>query len=258
MSHRQSAKARAREARLRREAAATSHARRRRLALRVGAALAAASVLAAGVALASSRGRRPGPVPPLAALRLQALQSLGSLRSPGAPGPLGPEGVPLPQAPELAPAGAGLHAVDGIQCLSNEQLVFHIHAHLTVFDRGQARTIPYGIGIQAPRPLGTPAGIFVGGGACFFYLHTHSADGIIHIESPVTRTYTLGNFFDVWGQPLGSNRVGPAVGHVTALYNGRLFVGNPRQIPLTAHAQIQLEIGRPLVAPVRITFPNGL
>ena len=166
--------------------------------------------------------------------------------------------MPLPQAPELAPAGAGLHAVDGIQCLSNEQLVFHIHAHLTVFDRGQPRTIPYGIGIQAPRPLSTPAGIFVGGGACFFYLHTHSADGIIHIESPVTRTYTLGNFFDVWGQPLGANRVGPAVGHVTALYNGRLFVGDPRQIPLTAHAQIQLEIGRPLVAPVTITFPNGL
>ena len=127
-----------------------------------------------------------------------------------------------------------------------------------MFDRGQPRTIPYGIGIRAPRPLGTPAGIFVGAGACFFYLHTHSADGIIHIESPVTRTYTLGNFFDVWGQPLGSNRVGPAVGHVTALYNGRLLVGDPRQIPLTAHAQIQLEIGRALVAPVTITFPNGL
>ena len=258
MSHRQSATARAREERRLREAAAKSRVRRRRLAVRVGAALAAAAVLAAGAALASSRGRRSVPAPPLPALRLRTLQSLGSLGSPGAPGPLGPEGVPLPQAPELAPAGAGLHAVDGIQCLSNEQLVFHIHAHLTVFDRGQPRTIPYGIGIQAPRPLSTPAGIFVGGGACFFYLHTHSADGIIHIESPVTRTYTLGNFFDVWGQPLGANRVGPAVGHVTALYNGRLFVGDPRQIPLTAHAQIQLEIGRPLVAPVTITFPNGL
>ena len=70
----------------------------------------------------------------------------------------------------------------------------------------------------------------MGAGACFFYLHTHSADGIIHIESPVTRTYTLGNFFDVWGRPLGSNRVGPAVGHVTALYNGRLFAVIPARV----------------------------
>jgi hypothetical protein len=45
---------------------------------------------------------------------------------------------------------------------------------------------------------------------------------------------------------------------VTAFYNGRLVEGNPRQIPLTAHAQIQLDIGRPLVAPVSIAFPQGL
>ena len=29
-------------------------------------------------------------------------------------------------------------------------------------------------------------------------------------------------------------------------------------IPLTAHAQIQLEVGTPLVAPEKITFPAGL
>ena len=45
---------------------------------------------------------------------------------------------------------------------------------------------------------------------------------------------------------------------MTALYNGRVFRGNPRDIPLTKHAQIQLEVGRPLVAPVEIRFPAGL
>ena len=90
------------------------------------------------------------------------------------------------------------------------------------------------------------------------WLHTHAADGIIHTESPVDRTYRLGEFFDIWGQPLGRNRVGPAHGRVTALFDGRVFTGNPRAIPLLAHAQIQLDVGRPLVAPERITFPNGL
>jgi hypothetical protein len=37
-----------------------------------------------------------------------------------------------------------------------------------------------------------------------------------------------------------------------------VYRGNPRSIPLTAHAQIQLEVGGPLVAPVSITWPGGL
>jgi hypothetical protein len=45
---------------------------------------------------------------------------------------------------------------------------------------------------------------------------------------------------------------------VTALYNDQVFRGNPRDIPLTKHAQIQLDVGRPLVAPVVIRFPAGL
>ena len=90
------------------------------------------------------------------------------------------------------------------------------------------------------------------------WLHTHAADGIVHIESPTPRTYTLGEFFDVWGQPLDRSRVGPARGAVTALFNGRVFTGDPRQIPLLAHSQIELEVGRPLVAPHQITFSRGL
>jgi hypothetical protein len=83
-------------------------------------------------------------------------------------------------------------------------------------------------------------------------------NGIRCLESPVVRTFTLGNFFDVWGQELEPDRVGPASGHVTAIYNDRLFEGNPRQIPLTAHAQIQLDVGGPLVVPLAIAFPAGL
>jgi hypothetical protein len=45
---------------------------------------------------------------------------------------------------------------------------------------------------------------------------------------------------------------------VVALDNGQVYRGNPRDIPLTAHAQIQLEVGTPPVAPETITFPAGL
>src|ERR1700739_1308945 len=100
----------------------------------------------------------------------------------------------------------------------------------------------------------TAEGVFFGGGRGFYWVPTPAADGIGHTEGPGVRTFTLGNFFDVWGQALGPDRVGPPAGHVTAIYNGRLFEGNPRQIPLTAHAQIQLDVGRPLVAPLSIAF----
>jgi hypothetical protein len=76
----------------------------------------------------------------------------------------------------------------------------------------------------------------------------------VHIESPVQRTYTLGDFFDEWGQSLGPDQVGPATGHLTVIYNGKVFEGNPRNVPLTAHAQIQLEVGTPLIAPESINW----
>ncbi|HEY4413734.1 MAG TPA: hypothetical protein VGN06_12100 [Gaiellaceae bacterium] len=175
---------------------------------------------------------------------------------------LGPEGVPIPTAPPLTrstrPVGIG-ERVDGIACQAHEQVLFHIHAHLTIFVRGRARQVPAGIGIGAPyEVLETRAGAFVAGATCFMWLHTHSADGIIHTESPIRRTYTLGDFFDIWGQPLGPDRVGPARGRVAVFVAGRRYEGDPRSVPLLAHAQIQLDVGAPPVAPERIAFPPGL
>jgi hypothetical protein len=174
---------------------------------------------------------------------------------------LGPEGVPMPSAPVLAPAGSPApgQSVDGIACGPTEQLVFHIHAHLTIFVSGAARVVPFGIGIAPPLEVEqTRAGLYAAGGQCFSFLHTHAADGIIHIESPVQRVYNLGDFFDVWKQPLTRNRVGSAAGPVTSFVNGRRYSGDPRAIPLLAHAQIQLDVGRPVVAPQSITFPGSL
>jgi hypothetical protein len=148
--------------------------------------------------------------------------------------------------------------IDGIGCQSSEQTVFHIHAHLTIFVNGSPRQVPAGIGVPGAQAQSTAQGPFVSSGTCFYWLHTHAADGIIHIESPIRRTYTLGDFFDEWGQPLRPHQMGPAIGRVAAIYNGQRYTGNPRDIPLNPHAQIQLEIGTPLVAPETITFPRGL
>jgi hypothetical protein len=186
------------------------------------------------------------------------LSTLGSLLAAPAPGTTGPENVPIPAAPALAatsPATAG-QAIDGIGCDTSEQTLFHIHTHLTIFVNGQRRQVPAGIGIPGAVATQTPQGPFIDSGTCFYWLHTHAADGIIHIESPVKRTYTLGEFFDEWGQPLSSSQAGPAHGKVTVIVNGQVFKGNPREVPLGSHENLQLEVGSPLVAPETINWAS--
>jgi hypothetical protein len=78
-------------------------------------------------------------------------------------------------------------------------------------------------------------------------LHTHVADGIIHVESPVKKVFTLGEFFDVWNQPLSSSRVASAVGTVVVFENGTRLTGDPRLTPLVDQSDIQIDLGTPVV-----------
>jgi len=235
------AEMRAREAR---------QAKQRRLYMIVGAAVLVIAA-AVGVTLAATGGKSSSS---------SSLPSLGKLKSPPSPGPNSFEGVPIPAAAPLADTSSAVTgaAVDGIRCQTSEQLVFHIHSHLTIFVNGQPNQIPAGIGIPGSHPQSTNQGTVAAGGTCLYWLHTHAPDGIIHVESPIHRVYKLGNFFDEWGQPLGPSVLGPYKGHVVAIDNGKLYQGNPRDIPLSPHAQIQLEVGKPLIAPVTITWSGGL
>jgi hypothetical protein len=223
------------------------------LALSVGGFLAAAAPAALGIAALAAADGAPLPVAPLS--------SLGKLAPAPNPGPAGPEGVPDPRAKPLAQAQAVKlgETVDGITCQKLEKFVYHIHVHLTIFVKGHAFAIPYGIGIGPPlEGVNTTAGPFVTVGSCFMWLHTHALDGVIHIESPTQRTYELGQFFAVWGQKLSSSQVGPDKGKVTTFYDGKVWTGNPGDIPLTSETQIQLDVGSPIVAPEHIVFPAGL
>jgi hypothetical protein len=243
------------------EEARRAEARRRRR-VRLGLAGGAVVVLAAagvgiGVAVSGGGGGAgSGGQGVVNAADYLPLSTLGALTTAPAPGALGPESVPIPSAPTLAatsPATTG-QTIDGISCQTSEQTVFHIHTHLTIFVDGQQRQVPAAIGIPGAVAQQIQGGPFVDSGTCFYWLHTHAADGIIHIESPVERTYTLGEFFDEWGQPLGPDQVGPAKGKVTVLVNGKVFKGNPRDAPLGSHENLQLDVGTPLIAPETIDW----
>ncbi len=82
--------------------------------------------------------------------------------------------------------------IDGIKCEAMEMNGYHVHAKLAIFINGKNHTVPALIGIT---------------NYCFYWLHTHDQSGIIHIESPIHRTFTLGNFFDIWKQKLSNNQI---------------------------------------------------
>jgi hypothetical protein len=203
-------------------------------------------------------GRRSAPAfVALAAVLVLAGLGLGlglSLSGGSASSGVGPEGVPLEHAPDLASADttASGAPVDGITCRTAAQQVvnYHIHVHLNVFVKGKLERIPPGAGIPLPRlEEHFPNGLFFDNSVdgCLYWLHVHTADGIIHVESPIKATFTLGQFFDIWQQPLGPDQVGPARGTVVAFENGKRVTGDPRTIPLLPHAVIQLDVGSPVV-----------
>ena len=182
------------------------------------------------------------------------------LESGGSAAASGPEGVPIQNVPDLAPASTAATGgpIDGITCRATMQqkVGYHIHVLVHIFVNGQQERLPAGAGIVAPRlheHLAT--GLFVSNAynSCLYWLHVHSNDGIIHIESPVKHTFTLGQFFDVWGQPLSADQVGPARGSVVAFENGRRY-RDPRAIPLLSQAVVQLDIGTPAVLFQPATF----
>jgi hypothetical protein len=145
------------------------------------------------------------------------------------------------QAPATTANGAPV--IDGIRC-QPEHLESHYHAHLALLKNGKNVKVPALIGIDLQHQ-------------CLYWLHTHDPTGIVHIESPDTRTYTLGAFFDVWHEPLSRTRAASLNGKLKVFVGSRQISDDPRSIVLKPHELITIEQGR-TVEPPPFAFPPGL
>jgi hypothetical protein len=218
----------ARRARRRRREAA--RVRRRRL----GIAAVLAAVLVAGIGglavSAANRDRQPAT----------------------SPGPLaGLQTGPAPWGANTADLAERLRAI-GIPALSPmEGTAVHIHQHLDLYVDGRKVLVPAGIGID-------PA---VG----YAPLHTHDPSGVIHVESPTVRTYTLGEFFAVWGVRITPSCLGgycAGGGRQLRLFvDGRADRGDPTTLALAPHQELVVAFGTaaqlPSPIPSTYQFPPG-
>jgi hypothetical protein len=156
-----------------------------------------------------------------------------------------------PWLPELAHLKERLAAI-GLPALSQEGTALHTHQHLDIFIHGKSVAIPAGIGINDMAQFIAP-------------IHVHDDTGIIHVESPTVQTFTLGQFFDIWGVQFDQNFIGGYVSAASSTLkvyvNGKKVERDPRAIELTAHEEIAVVFGsleeQPVI-PTSYSFPAGL
>lgn len=80
-------------------------------------------------------------------------------------------------------------AATDINVGGDQNVVYHIHQFLTITINGEQIPIPSNIGLSTSvmRPI-----------------HTHDTTGEIHVESPCQRDFTIGDFFEIWGENFNS------------------------------------------------------
>src|SRR4029450_9131283 len=218
--------------------------RRRRLrSLPAGVVVVIAVLGVAGgvLLLTQSRSPKTGPVEVSGAPSVDPTTLPGILKGP-APWPANTKDLE-----------ARLSAI-GLPALSAEGTELHIHQHLDLYVNGTKQVVPAEIGIiTSPQVVFSP-------------LHTHVTSGIVHVESPTVRSFTLGEFFDVWGVRFTPTCIG---GYCTqgdrtlrVYVDGQLATGDPTTLELFAHEEIVVTYGTeaelPDPIPSSYTFPPGL
>lgn len=215
------------------EPASPAEPRRRRS--RHGLIVVTAFVLAAGAAggLLLTRGGHPQR-PAAASGKAISWDSVPQLQTGTPPWPS--ESRLL--ARRLRPSGLDASTMEGTE--------LHHHEHLDLYVNGHRVIVPALVGIDERAGFLTE-------------LHTHDPSGIIHVESPVRRSFTLGQFFCEWGVKLNANCLGRYRGRLAWWVNGRRMQGNPALLPLRQHQEIVIAAGRPpTTVPSSYDFPAGL
>jgi hypothetical protein len=138
--------------------------------------------------------------------------------------------------------------VDRIYCDALEHTDYHIHAHLTIYINGKQVAVPQGIGIAPDQ-------------SCLYWLHTHTSDGVIHIEFPKQGSPTLGNFLDIWDQhfqQLGFQNELASSADWTVYVDGKKVTKNFDQLVLQPHQVITIAYNSPNITPdTSFNWPAG-
>ncbi len=118
----------------------------------------------------------------------------------------------------------------GLSQLTEEGTVLHIHQHLDVWRNGEQVVVPPGIGIYDD--------------SFITEVHSHDESGIVHVESPTKKTFTLGQLFGEWGIKLTPHCLGSTCTGVSWWVDGVKQTSDPSALALKEHQVIVVSVGK--------------
>lgn len=92
---------------------------------------------------------------------------------------------------------------------NDKPILLHIHPRLYLNVNGKPYFVPQNVGIEPD--LWKYHALDQYGMKGMAPLHTHTADGMLHVESMIIRNYTLGEFLDIWGLDLQGETISVSV-----------------------------------------------
>lgn len=76
-------------------------------------------------------------------------------------------------------------------------IAYHAHVVIDYVENGQPAELPAGIGLD--NGIWPTRNLEGEGPEDMAPVHTHNTDNILHIEAIEDKTYTIGDFFEIWG-----------------------------------------------------------
>jgi len=170
-----------------------------------------------------------------------------------------PAPVPTPSVPPLAPEVIDLtdgHPVgtprwpdpqtDGspigrFNCVINPPQALEFRAHLSILVNNEPQRVPLYLGASRQPPT-----------HCFYAIHTHDASGRIHVTPAAPGTFTLGDLFEIWRQPLSNTNIAGITGLPIEIFvtddgtTVKVEDYDWSAIELRPHREITIAIGTPL------------
>jgi hypothetical protein len=156
---------------------------------------------------------------------------------------IGSDRWPSPQT-DGAPIGR-------FNCVINPPQPLAFYAHLSILVNNEPQKIPRYLGASPKPPT-----------HCFYAIHTHDSSGKIHVTPATPGIFTLGELFEIWGQPLTNTNVAGVTGLPVEIYvtdNGtstKVEDADWSSIELKDHREITIELGTPLAEIPNFTWTD--
>jgi hypothetical protein len=133
-------------------------------------------------------------------------------------------------------AVAGGRPIGSLRCGTGARFPVHVE----LFARRRVVIVPPRIGVAHA--------------GCSYATRTLLPTGVVEVQA--RGTWTLGDFFRVWGRRFGRSRMLSFKGPVTVFAHGRRVSGDARSLVLTPHAQIVIEVGGYVTPHASYLFPR--